>query len=142
MCFSTRPSTLVIAKSTLPKCSAFDIAPTGALLIAALMIELTQSKMGGTRMNMFTFEFEMVITLRMAVSHSFCEKCQFFRPSVDEYVGDAYRNQIQLLYSCHLRGPGRHLGSVEWPNNVDRSTLKNFPKVGDGDFQFGRRHHD
>ena len=107
MCFSARLSTLAIAKSTLPKHSAFDIAPAGALLIAVLMIELTQSKMGGTGMNMFTFEFEMVITLCMAVSHSFCEKCQFFRPSVDEYVGDAYRNQIQLLYSCHLRGPGR-----------------------------------
>ena len=48
MCFSTRRSTLVIAKSTLPKRSAFDIAPAGALLITALMIELTQSKMGGT----------------------------------------------------------------------------------------------
>ena len=48
MCFSARLSTLVIAKSTLPKRSAFDIAPAGALLIAALMIELTQSKMGGT----------------------------------------------------------------------------------------------
>ena len=142
MCFSARLSTLEIAKSTLPKCSAFDIAPAGALLIAALMIELTQSKMGGTGMNMFTLEFEMVITLRMAVSHSFCEKCQFFRPSVDEYVGDAYRNQIQLLDGCHLRGPGRRLGSVERPNNVDRSTSKNFPKVGHGDFKFGRRHHD
>ena len=142
MCFSARPSTLVIAKLTLPKRSVFDIAPAGALLIAALMIELTQSKMGGTGMNMFTFEFEMLITLRMAVSHSFCEKCQFFRPSVDEDVGDAYCNQIQLLYSCHLRGPGHRLGSVERPNNVDRSTLKNFPKVGDGDFQFGRRHCD
>ena len=49
-----------------------------------------------TGMNMFTFEFEMLITLCMVVSHSFCEKCQFFRPSVDEYVGDAYRN---LRYS-------------------------------------------
>ena len=142
MCFSARLSTLAIAKSTLPKHSAFDITPAGALLIAALMIELTQSKMGGTRMNMFTFEFKMLITLRMAVSHSFCEKCQFFRPSVDEYVGDAYRNQIQLLYGCHLHGPGRRLGSVEWPNNVDRSTLKNFPKVSNGDFQFRRRHRD
>ena len=75
MCFATRLSTLVIVKSTLLKRSAFDIAPAGALLIAALMIELTQSKMGGTGMNMFTFEFEMLITLRMAVSHSFCEKC-------------------------------------------------------------------
>ena len=78
MCFSARLLTLVIAKSTLPKRSAFDIAPAGALLIATLMIELTQSKMGGTGMNMFTFEFEMFITLHMVVSHSFCEKCQFF----------------------------------------------------------------
>ena len=75
MCFSTRLSTLVIAKSTLPKRSAFDIAPAGALLIATLMIKLTQSKVGGTRMKMFTFEFEMLITLCMVVSHSFCEKC-------------------------------------------------------------------
>ena len=75
MCFSARLSTLVIAKSTLLKHLTFDIAPAGALLIAMLMIELTQSKVGGTRMKMFTFEFEMVITLRMAVSHSFCEKC-------------------------------------------------------------------
>ena len=75
MCFSARLSTLVIAKSTLPKRLAFDIAPARALLIAALMIKLTQSKVGGTRMKMFTFEFEMLITLRMAVSHSFCEKC-------------------------------------------------------------------
>ena len=73
MCFSARLSTLVIVKSTLPKRSAFDIAPAGALLIATLMIKLTQSKMGGTGMKMFTFEFEMLITLHMAVSHSFCE---------------------------------------------------------------------
>ena len=75
MCFSARRLMLVIAKSTLPKRLAFDIAPAGALLITTLMIELTQRKMGGTRMNMFTFEFEMLITLRMVVSHSFCEKC-------------------------------------------------------------------
>ena len=75
MCFSARLSTLVIAKSTLPKHLAFDIAPAGALLITALMIKLTQSKVGGTGMKMFTFEFEMLITLHMAVSHSFCEKC-------------------------------------------------------------------
>ena len=75
MCFSARLLTLVIAKSTLLKRSVFDIAPAGALLIAVLMIELTQSKMGGTGMKMFTFEFELLITLRMAVSHSFCEKC-------------------------------------------------------------------
>ena len=75
MCFSARLLTLVIAKLTLPKRLAFDIAPAGALLITALMIELTQSKVGGTGMKMFTFEFEMLITLHMAVSHSFCEKC-------------------------------------------------------------------
>ena len=75
MCFSARLLTLVIAKSTLLKHSAFDIAPAGALLIAMLMIKLTQSKVGGTGMKMFTFEFEMLITLCMAVSHSFCEKC-------------------------------------------------------------------
>ena len=75
MCFSARLSTLVIAKSTLLKRSVFDIAPAGALLIATLMIELTQSKVGGTGMKMFTFEFEMLITLCMVVSHSFCEKC-------------------------------------------------------------------
>ena len=136
MCFSTRPLTLVIAKSTLPKRSAFDIAPAGALLIAALMIKLTQSKMGGTGMNMFTFEFEMVITLRMAVSHSFCEKCQFFRPSVDEYVGDAYCNQIQLLYGCHLCGFRCRLGDVERPNDVGRGTLDGFLKVSHSDFKF------
>ena len=75
MCFSARLSMLVIAKSTLLKCSVFDIAPAGALLIAVLMIKLTQSKVGGTGMKMFTFEFEMLITLHMVVSHSFCEKC-------------------------------------------------------------------
>ena len=75
MCFAARLLTLVIAKSTLLKCSAFDIALAGALLIATLMMELTQSKVGGTRMKMFTFEFEMLMTLHMAVSHSFCEKC-------------------------------------------------------------------
>ena len=75
MCFTARLSTLVIAKSTLPKRLAFDIAPAGALLIAMLMMELTQSKVGGTGMKMFTFEFEMLMTLCMAVSHSFCEKC-------------------------------------------------------------------
>ena len=48
MCFSARLLTLVIAKLTLPKCSAFDIAPAGALLIAVLMIKVTQSKVGGT----------------------------------------------------------------------------------------------
>ena len=75
MCFTARLLTLAIAKSTLPKCSAFDIAPAGALLITTLMMELTHSKVGEIRMKMFTFEFEMLITLRMAVSHSFCEKC-------------------------------------------------------------------
>ena len=74
MCFSARRLMLVIAKSTLPKRLAFDIAPAGALLISALMIKLTQSKVGGTRMKMFTFEFEMLLTLHMVVSHSFCEK--------------------------------------------------------------------
>ena len=86
--------------------------------MAVLMIKLTQSRVCGTGMNMLTFTFEMVMTLHMVVSHSFCEKCQFFQPSVDEYVGDAYRNQIQLLYGCHLCGSGRRLGDVEWPNDV------------------------
>ena len=86
--------------------------------MAALMIELMQSRVYGTGMNVLTFTFEMVMTLRMAVSHSFCEKGQYFRPSVDEYVGDAYCNQIQLLYGCHLCGSGRRLGDVERPNDV------------------------
>ena len=109
--------------------------------MAALMMELTQSRVCGTGMNVLTFTFEMIMTLRMAVSHSFCEKCQFFRPSVNEYVGDAYRNQIQLLYGCHLCGPGRRLGDVEWPNDVDRGSLDGFPKVGHSKFEFGRRSH-
>ena len=75
MCFAARLLTLVIAKLTLLKCSVFDITPAGALLITMLIMELTQSKVSGTRMKMFTFEFEMLITLCMAVSHSFCEKC-------------------------------------------------------------------
>ena len=40
--------TLIIVKSTLPKCSVFDVAPAGGLLIAVLMMELTQSRVGGT----------------------------------------------------------------------------------------------
>ena len=109
--------------------------------MAALMIELMQSRVCGTGINVLTFTFGMVMTLCMAVSHSFCEKCQFFRPSVDEYVGDAYRNEIQLLYSCHLCGPGCHLGNVKWPNDVNRGTLDGFPKVGHSKFEFGRRRH-
>ena len=66
---------LIIAKSTLLKHSAFDIALAGGLLIAMLMMELTQSRVGGTRMKVFTFAFEMLMTLHMVVSHSFCEKC-------------------------------------------------------------------
>ena len=109
--------------------------------MAALMIELTQSRVYGTGMNVLTFTFEMVMTLHMAVSHSFCEKGQYFRPSVDGYVEDAYRNEVQLLYSCHFCGPGRRLGDVEWPNDVDRGSLDGFPKVGHSKFEFGRRSH-
>ena len=109
--------------------------------MAALMIELTQSRVYGTGMNVLTFTFDMVMTLHMAVSHSFCEKGQYFRPSVDGYVEDAYRNEVRLLYSCHLCRPGRRLGDVEWPNDVDRGTLNGFLKVGHSDFEFRRRRH-
>ena len=66
---------LFIAKSTLLNRSVFDFAPAGGLLMAALMMQLTQSRVCGTGMNMLTFTFEMVMTLHIAVSHSFCEKC-------------------------------------------------------------------
>ena len=73
MCFSTKLSMLIIEKSTLLKHSAFDFALAGGLLITAHMIELTQSRVCGTGMNMLTFEFDMLMTVHMAVSHFFCE---------------------------------------------------------------------
>ena len=61
--------------------------------MAALMMELTQSRVGGTGMKVFTFAFDMLMTLCMAVSHSFCEVL-IFRLSVNEHVRDAYHNKI------------------------------------------------
>ena len=57
------------------KRSAFDVAPAGGLLIAMLMIELIQSRVCGMGVNVFTFAFDMLITLHMAVSHSLHNKC-------------------------------------------------------------------
>ena len=79
--------------------------------MAALMMELTQSRVCGTGMKVFTFAFDMFMTLHMAVSHSLCE-----------------------VLIC---GPGCRLGGVEWPNDVDRDMLNGFLKVGHSDFKFG-----
>ena len=69
-------------KSTFPKQSTFDFTPAGGLLIAELMIELMQSNVCRTGMNVLTFAFDMLMTLCIAISHSFCTIVNNYQPRI------------------------------------------------------------